>query len=140
MFLLQKRLKYIKLRLKEWNKNEYGKNIFVAKKYIEGKMKELNQTLIMDGFDKDRSDQATKYNQEWENLCKKEVTFWRKKSRVQWLKEGECNTRFLHRSSMANIDHNRISSIKDGGGNLINYHEEIEAFLVQHFGVEGGGE
>ena len=37
MFLLQKRLKHIKLRLKEWNKKEFG-NIFVAKKYVEGKM------------------------------------------------------------------------------------------------------
>lgn len=85
MFLLQKRLKHIKLRLKEWNKKEFG-NIFVAKKLIEGKMQELNQTLIMEGFDKDRSDKETKYHQEWENLCKQEEIFWRQKSRVQWLK------------------------------------------------------
>jgi hypothetical protein len=31
MFLLHKRLKHIKLRLKEWNKNEFG-NIFEGKK------------------------------------------------------------------------------------------------------------
>eukprot|EP00253_Pinus_taeda_P013571 PITA_13571 len=34
---------------------------------------------------------------------------------------------------MANRAHNRISSIKDEGGNLRNSHEEIEALLVQHF-------
>ena len=55
MFRLQKRLKHIKLRLKEWNKKEYG-NIFEEKESVEGKMQELNQTLIMEGFDKDRSD------------------------------------------------------------------------------------
>ena len=37
MFLLQKRLKHIKLQLKVWNKNEFG-NIFEEKKTIEGKM------------------------------------------------------------------------------------------------------
>eukprot|EP00253_Pinus_taeda_P013184 PITA_13184 len=37
IFLLQKRLKHIKLRLKEWNKKEYG-NIFEEKKKLEGKM------------------------------------------------------------------------------------------------------
>ena len=88
MFLLHKRLKHIKLRLKEWNKNEYG-NIFEAKKFVEGKMQELNQALITDGFDRDKSDQVTKYHQDWENLCKQEEIFWRQKSRVQWIKEEE---------------------------------------------------
>lgn len=105
-------LNHIKLRLKDWNKNEYG-NIFEKKKVVEGKMQELNQALITDGFDKVRSDQATKYHQDWENLCKQEEIFWRQNSRVQWLKEGERNTRFFHRSTMANRAHNIISLIKE---------------------------
>eukprot|EP00253_Pinus_taeda_P028863 PITA_28863 len=88
MFLLHKRLKHIKLRLKDWNKNEFG-NIFEAKNVFEGKMQELNQALSTDGFDRVRNDQVTKHHQDWENLCKQEEIFWRQKSRVQWLKEGE---------------------------------------------------
>jgi len=57
MFLLQKRLKHIKLMLKEWNKKEFG-NIFDGKQFVEGKMQKLNQTLIREGFDKDRNEQA----------------------------------------------------------------------------------
>ena len=34
---------------------------------------------------------------------------------------------------MANRSHNRISSIKDEGGHLLNSHEDIETMLVQHF-------
>eukprot|EP00253_Pinus_taeda_P034089 PITA_34089 len=59
--------------------------------------------------------------------------FWRQKSRVQWLKEGERNTRFFHRSTLANQAHNRISSIKDEEWQLVSTHEEIEAVLVQQF-------
>eukprot|EP00253_Pinus_taeda_P010536 PITA_10536 len=99
MFLLQKRLKHIKIRLKEWNKKGFG-NIFEGKKYVEGNMQELNQTLVREGFDKVRNEQATKYQQEWENFCKQEEIFWRQKSRVQWLKEEERNTRFFHRSTV----------------------------------------
>jgi len=40
MFLLHKRLKHIKLRLKYWNKNEFG-NIFEAKKVVECKIHEI---------------------------------------------------------------------------------------------------
>eukprot|EP00253_Pinus_taeda_P002831 PITA_02831 len=88
MFLLHKTLKYIKLKLKDWNKNEFG-NIFAVKKEVEDKMQTLNQTLITDGFDRVKDEQVTKLHKDWENLCKQEEIYWRQKSRVQWLKEGE---------------------------------------------------
>eukprot|EP00253_Pinus_taeda_P027155 PITA_27155 len=114
MFLLHKRLKHNNLRLKYWNKNDFG-NIFVDKKYVENKIQGLNQALITEGFDKFKSDQVDNHHQELENLCKQEEIFWRQKSRVQWLKEGEHNTIFFHRSTMANRVHNIISLIKDEG-------------------------
>ena len=52
---------------------------------------------------------------------------------MQWLKEGEHNTIFFHRSTVGNRAHNKISSIKDEGGNLLHSREEIAAVLVQHF-------
>jgi len=69
MFLIHKRLKYIKLKLKDWNINEFN-NIFVEEKSVENKMKELNQALIKEGIDKDKSNQVDKYQQEWDNMCK----------------------------------------------------------------------
>eukprot|EP00253_Pinus_taeda_P025525 PITA_25525 len=132
MFLLHKRLKHIKQKLKEWNQKEFG-NIFTSKKIVEIKILELNQALIKNGFDKDTNDQAEKYHQEWERLCKQEGFFWKQKSRVLWLKEGEHNTKFFHRSTIVNITHNGISLIKDENGQIHQAREEIEAVLVKHF-------
>lgn len=132
MFLLHKRLKHIKLKLKEWNKKDFD-NIFVNKKSVEIKIQELSQAMIRDGFDKIKSEQAKKHNQEWENLCKQEEIFWKQKYRVQWLKEGERNTRFFHRSTIANRTHNRISSILNEDGELQTSHKNIEAVMIQHF-------
>eukprot|EP00253_Pinus_taeda_P005917 PITA_05917 len=56
MFMLHKRLKHIKMRLKDWNKNEFG-NIFAGKKAVESKILKLNQALIKEGFDKEKNDQ-----------------------------------------------------------------------------------
>jgi len=67
MFILQKILRHIKIRLKDWNKNEFG-NIFEAKKVVERKMKEINQTLITEGFDGERNEQANNHQEEWEDL------------------------------------------------------------------------
>ncbi|MCY6525066.1 hypothetical protein, partial [Actinobacillus pleuropneumoniae] len=60
MFLLHKRLKHIKLKLKAWNKNEFG-NIFARQKVVENKIMELNQALIKEGFDKEKNDQVEKH-------------------------------------------------------------------------------
>jgi len=49
MFLLNQRLKHIKQRLKEWNREEFGKN-FEAKREVERKLQETNQILITKGF------------------------------------------------------------------------------------------
>ena len=103
------------------------------KKLVESKLQELNQALISNGFDKVKSEQVDKHHQEWENLCKQEEVFWRQKSRIQWLKEGERNTKFFHRSTMANRAHNRISSILNENGVLQTSHKNIEAVLIPHF-------
>eukprot|EP00253_Pinus_taeda_P028919 PITA_28919 len=132
MFLLHKILKHIKMKVKDWNKNEF-ENIFAGKKSVENKILELNQALIREGFDKNKNDQVEKYHQEWEKLCKQEEIFWKQKSRVQWLKEGECNTNFFHSSTIANRTRNRLSSIKDEDGQIHQSHENIEVVLVRHF-------
>ena len=68
MFLLQQRLKYIKLKLEEWNKNEFG-NIFKAKREVEQKLRKINQILITKGFTEERKMQANSLQQEWDNRC-----------------------------------------------------------------------
>jgi len=95
-------------------------------------MQELNQAMIAEGFDKSKSEQVKKLNLDWENLCKQEEIFWKQKSRVQWLKEGEWNTRFFHRSTIANRTHNRISSILNEYGEVQTTHKNIEAVMVEH--------
>jgi len=76
MFLLHKRLKHIKLMIKEWNKKEFG-NFFEGKKAVENKLQILNQSLIKVGFDKFSNDRATNLQHKWENLCKQKEIFWR---------------------------------------------------------------
>eukprot|EP00253_Pinus_taeda_P031791 PITA_31791 len=132
MFILHKRLKHIKLKLKEWNKNEFG-NIFEAKTVVDRKLHEINQILITDDFNEGRKEQVEHHQWGWEELCKQEEILWKHKSRVQWLKEGERNTRFFHKSTMDHRSHNRLSIIKDSQGEKHNTQKDIEAASVHHF-------
>ena len=53
MFNLYKKLRYIKHKLKEWNKEIFG-NINQEKIYIEDRMRKLQEMCINEGYIEDR--------------------------------------------------------------------------------------
>jgi len=62
---------------------------------------------------------------ETEGRYKKEEIPWRHKSRVQWLNEGEKNTKFFHRSMIHRCLINHITKLEDAQGNTLLTHQEI---------------
>jgi len=66
-------------------------------------------------------------------MLQQEETLWRKKSWIRWIKEGERNTKFFHRTTMARRAHNKILKIRDQDGIERESHKDIETTLVNHF-------
>jgi hypothetical protein len=85
MFKLYKKLKHIKYRLKEWNKDTFG-NINQEKNNIEEKMKKLQETCISEGYTEEWKKEEIQMTQEWEARCQQEETLWRQKSSDQMAK------------------------------------------------------
>jgi hypothetical protein len=54
-----------------------------------------------------------------------EETFWKQKSRITWLKNGERNTTFFHHSTIQHRMHNRTNSLKKTVGARVETHKEI---------------
>jgi hypothetical protein len=65
-----------------------------------------------------------------EQRRQQEEILWRQKSRVQWLKEGEKNTKFFHRTMIHRRHINRITHLEDEHGNLLREHSRIEEELT----------
>jgi hypothetical protein len=74
-----------------------------------------------------------KLQAELEERQKQEEILWRHKSRVQWLKEGEKNTKFFHRSMVHKRYINKITQLEDNQGNPILDHASIEAELINYY-------
>jgi hypothetical protein len=68
-----------------------------------------------------------------EQRRQQEEILWRQKSRVQWLKEGEKNTKFFHRTMIHRRHINRITHLEDAQGNLLREHSRIEEELTRHY-------
>jgi hypothetical protein len=71
---LQK-LKYIKQKLKEWNKEVFG-NINQGKKSIEDRMRKLQEQCIEDGYTEDWKKEEIHLTKDWEARCLQEETLW----------------------------------------------------------------
>eukprot|EP00253_Pinus_taeda_P024473 PITA_24473 len=72
-------------------------------------------------------------SQQWHKHCSQEETLWRQKSRIQWLKEGELNTKFFHRSALDHGSSNRILELKNTAGEILKSHNDISTLLSDHF-------
>jgi len=88
-------------------------NIFQGKVALELDMKQLQQKIIINGQSEDLSEQEKTLETQLAEKDKQEETLWRKKSRVRWLKDGEKNTKFFHRTTIQWRMHNNIIHIQN---------------------------
>lgn len=64
---------------------------------------------------------------------REEETYWHQKSRIQWLKEGDRNTRFFHASTKNRIARNRLTTIQGQDGIDIHGNAAIAAEAERYF-------
>lgn len=66
-------------------------------------------------------------------LCKDEESFFRQKSRIQWLQLGDRNTNFFHKSLLHQQVRNRIHQLTDETGTLIQDQQKMGQMAVSFF-------
>eukprot|EP00253_Pinus_taeda_P018458 PITA_18458 len=96
-------------------------------------MEELQQIDILEGIQEERTKEEGMILNQLEERRKQEEILWKQKSRVQWLREGERNTKFFHKAMVQHRQRNKIFSIKNQEVQIVLQHEEIEKVLVNHF-------
>jgi len=95
MYRLQQKLKNLKQRIKEENKSKFG-NIIQEKNQLQSRMKQNQQQMIASGCSLELVEEEIFLMAQIEAREEKEEILWRQKSRIQWLQEGERNTKNFH--------------------------------------------
>ncbi|CAA7027574.1 unnamed protein product [Microthlaspi erraticum] len=67
------------------------------------------------------------------NALRDEELFWRQKSRVSWLKEGDRNTKFFHATTKQRRARNRITKLKRQDGSWAETEDSIEQTATGYF-------
>ncbi|CAN4080374.1 unnamed protein product [Withania somnifera] len=107
-YILAEKLKMLKVKLKEWSKENKGN-------WKQRKDKILNQIANRESIQEQRplTDdeilQKTNLAMDFEVLARLEEIAWRQRSRIQWLKQDDKNTKFFYRITTS---HKRCSSME----------------------------
>ncbi|VFR03157.1 unnamed protein product [Cuscuta campestris] len=125
------KLKHLKHKLSCWNKNKLG-NIFSLVKEAEEEARMAEQE-----FDND----PNITNKEILNLKKShlafvtnlEYTFWKQKSNIKWLADGDVNTKFFHNFVKEKRRKQHISCLLNDNGESINTTNELEQLITSHY-------
>jgi hypothetical protein len=116
----------------KWNKEVFG-NIFQERKMLEQKLENLQGQFIHVGYTITQQQEESELKRKLEERHKKEEIMWRQKSRVQWLNEGEKNTKLFHRSMIHICLINRITKLDDSQGKTMLTHQEIMHELTDFY-------
>lgn len=123
-----KTLKGIAYDLKQWE--------IVHFENVTRKIKELRKDLHQLQKDPRAHNlrvQMKEIEDELHNLFKKEETIWHQRSRTNWIKDGDKNTSFFHRTTTGRKKRNNISRIRHNEGIWRNKAKEIETTFVDYF-------
>eukprot|EP00253_Pinus_taeda_P030654 PITA_30654 len=132
MARFQKKLKFLKGEIKKWNTKNFG-NIFKEKESILQDLKSIQQRLILEGRTEELAHKEQELESKLQEREQQEEVLWRQKSRIRWLKEGEKNTKFFHRTTVQRRMHNQISQVTNAQGDKLETQEDIEKEFLNYF-------
>ena len=92
----------------------------------------MKEAVLDSGRDEERSKEEGRIIGQLEERRKQEEILWRQKSRINWLCEGERNTKFFHQAMIQHKQRNRIFSIKNAEGVRTVEQGAIEKVLVDY--------
>ncbi|RVW30367.1 La-related protein 1A [Vitis vinifera] len=105
-------------------------NMWLLHLEFKEKFRDWWQECTVEGWE-----ERTLRRRELDDLLLKEEVQWRQKSRIKWIKEGDCNSKFFHRMATGRRSRKFIKSlISEGGGETLSNIEVIYEEIVNFFG------
>ncbi|KAL9669643.1 hypothetical protein QQ045_007190 [Rhodiola kirilowii] len=114
--------------LKDWNKKCFGK----VKNKIKELQEELSKVQDMERTD-DSADLEVNLTSELDEWFLREELLWKQRSRIDWLKEGDRNTRYFHQRASHRRRMNRIEKLQTNDGMWVTEEEEICGAFAQYY-------
>ena len=111
-----------------WSKKSFGsikKQLEVARKQL----KAAEQHALWSGD----SSYIRFLEDEVNQLLDKEAQMWRQRSKVAWLRDGDCNTQFFHSKASQCCKRNYITKLHDANKGWCSSQDQVHATIVDFY-------
>ncbi|OMO53258.1 reverse transcriptase [Corchorus capsularis] len=116
-----------------WNRETFG-NVFIKNKKLLARIQGIQKALC-DHHNSFFVDLEKELIKDYNVVLKDEEEFWKMKSRVDWILDGDRNTSFFHLSIIIRRKRNRDFRLKDSVGNWINQDQALASHIINHFQI-----
>lgn len=114
-FVLKSKLKNLKSRLREWNREEYSGMEETVERLV-GDIKELDEKGEEVGLaEEEIASRKAKFYDLWKILRARDVSIIQR-SRARWMKEGDANSKYFHLCINRRSSSNSMKALKVGDG------------------------
>ncbi|XP_016747215.2 uncharacterized protein [Gossypium hirsutum] len=122
------KLEKVGSKLSNWVKGEKQRKD-QRRKYLNGRLLELGASEISDVA----LEEITEIKLELNIEADKDELYWEQRARVNWLRIGDRNTTFFHKSATHRRRKNRIKGLENEVGKLITDEHEITILATKYF-------
>lgn len=130
-FIILQKLRAIKDKLKVWNKEEFG-DVNTALQDKEAELHQFDLLVEERTLNAEEIASRCKAKTEFWRLSRLAETMWRQKSRLNWMKLGDKNTRYFQAIANNRYRRNMIGSVKVND-RVLDDPLEIKDAAVDHF-------
>ncbi|XP_024043217.1 uncharacterized protein LOC112099919 [Citrus clementina] len=117
-----------KAQLQRWSKQQFG-NMMAKVNQLKRKLVEIKFNHVQ----YEAKNEIRNTEKQIENLLMDEETYWRQRSRVEWLKEGDRNTKFFYSKALAPMKKNMIWGVLNQQNVWVEDEEEVERQFCNYF-------
>jgi hypothetical protein len=125
---VQQKLSDLSCALQGWNKSTFG-SVRTETRSLKIRLESLRQLPGRVG----PSHEEIKIQDRLVELNYREEIMWRQRSRIQWLSEGDQNTKFFHQKASGRKKRNRISRITRSDGSVTEDLDEMKNMTVDFY-------
>ncbi|XP_020262542.1 uncharacterized protein LOC109838519 [Asparagus officinalis] len=121
------KLKLLKRRIKWWRKNVH-ESISSRKNTLLSKIHSIDLIEEQRSLSPTELDERKAFQSSFASIIQEEESYWHQRSRIQWLKEGDTNTSFFHRTASTHKRSNHIVAINHMGSEIADKGEISKVF------------
>ncbi|XP_039113723.1 uncharacterized protein LOC120249283 [Dioscorea cayenensis subsp. rotundata] len=135
-YIISKKIAGIRAHLLQWAKFDFG-SIKLKKLALMQELETLDTTKETRGLILGEIQKENDLLLQLEVIRKQEEVYWKQRSRLQWLKEGDENTKFFHAVANGRRNRNFIPGLNQGGALIVDPWE-IGKMFATHFNQQFG--